>query len=138
VLDRGQVRSLLDEVHGLPGLVASLLYGAGLRLLEALSIRIKDLSYERDEIVVRSGMGGHDRIAILPSALKQPLRRQADRVRARHHEDLRRGAGWVDLPDALERKMPTSARDLNWQYLFSGQPPAHGCCVRSTPAPPSP
>ena len=86
--------------------------------MEALSIRIKDLSFERGEIVVRSGKGGHDRMAILPSALKPPLRRQADRVRARHDAYLRHGGGWVDLPDALERKMPSGARDLSWQYLF--------------------
>jgi integron integrase len=112
------VRVVLEEVRGLPGLVASVLYGAGLRLLEALSIRIKDVSFDRGEIVVRGGKGDHDRIAILPAALKQPLRRQAERARQRHEADLRNGAGWVDLPGALEKKVPSAARDPGWQYLF--------------------
>jgi integron integrase len=91
--------------------------------MEALSIRVKDVSYERGEIVIRSGKGGHDRMAILPDSLKQVLRRQAERVRVRHEVDLRCGAGWVDLPGALDRKMPSAARELSWQYLFPASRP---------------
>jgi integron integrase len=123
VLARGEVRVLLEEVRGLPGLVARVLYGAGLRLMEGLSIRVKDVSYERGEIVIRSGKGGHDRMAILPDSLKPNLRRQAERVRARHEVDMRRGAGWVALPGALDRKMPSAARELSWQYLFPASRP---------------
>jgi integron integrase len=118
VLSRGEVLSVLNEMHGLSRLVANLLYGAGLRLMEALSIRIKDLSFDRGEIVIRSGKGGHDRVAILPDSLKDRLLRQADRVRVRHLEDVRTGGGWVNLPGGFARKVPSTARDLSWQYLF--------------------
>jgi integron integrase len=123
VLSRGEVRSVLADVQGLSGLVANLLYGAGLRLNEALSIRIKDLSFERGEIVIRSGKGGHDRVAILPDALKARLVRQTDRVRARHIHDIRTGGGYVNLPRGFARKVPSAARDLSWQYLFPAARP---------------
>lgn len=118
VLSRTEVLLLLDEVRGVPALVANLLYGAGMRLMEALCVRIKDVSFDRRETRVRSGKGGHDRIAILPGSLEARLRRQVNRVRALHLQDLSRNGGWVDLPGALERKMPSAGRDLSWQYLF--------------------
>ena len=118
VLSRSEVLSLLDEVPGLSGLVANLLYGAGLRLMEALNIRMKDLSFDRSEIVIRSGKGGHDRMAILPNTLEPRLRKQVERVRVRHHQDLRANGGWVDVPGALARKIPSCGRDLSWQYTF--------------------
>lgn len=118
VLSRDEVRAVLAVMRGTPQLVASLLYGAGLRLVEALGVRIKDLSFERGEIVVRSGKGGNDRIAILPDALCEPLQLQANRVRMRHEQDVRSDGGFVALPDALARKMPSAARDIGWQFLF--------------------
>jgi integron integrase len=123
VLSRGEVLSVLREMQGLSGLVANLLYGAGLRLMEALSIRVKDLSFDRGEIVIRSGKGGHDRVAILPDTLKGHLLRKADRVRVRHIEDVGTGGGFVDLPGGLARKIPSAARDLSWQYLFPATRP---------------
>jgi integrase len=141
VLSRGEVLSVLREMQGLSGLVANLLYGAGLRLMEALSIRVKDLSFDRGEIVIRSGKGGHDRVAILPDALKGRLLRQADRVRVGHIEDVGTGGGFVDLPGGLARKVPSAARDLSWQYLFPATrphqtaPPANAAATIFTRAP---
>ena len=129
VLSRDEVAAVLAETRGATGLVAKLLYGSGLRLLEALDIRIKDVSFERGEIVVRSGKGGHDRVTMLPRALEADLRRQVADVRRRHAADLRTGAGWVALPDALERKMPSAGRDPAWQHLF---PAARQYTDRST------
>jgi integron integrase len=120
VLSREEVWRLLDEVRGTSGLVAGLLYGAGLRLMEALQIRIKDVSIERGEILIRSGKGGHDRIAILPRALVPEIRRQINKVREQHSADVRDGGGWVEMPGALARKLPNAGRSLAWQYLFPG------------------
>lgn len=118
VLSRGEVRAVLDEVREPAKLVCGLLYGAGMRLMEALSIRVQDLSFERNEIVVRDGKGGRDRVAILPSSLADVLRKQVKQVLQRHAADLRDGGGWVDLPDAFGLKAPSAGRDPGWQYLF--------------------
>lgn len=123
VLSRDEVTGVLAAMRGTSQLVASLLYGAGLRLLEALSLRIKDLGFERGEIVIRSGKGGHDRMAILPAGLSDRLRLQANRVRIRHEQDVRADGGWVALPAALARKMPSAARDPSWQFLFPATRP---------------
>ncbi len=118
VLARREVTAVLAEMSGAQRLVASLLYGAGMRLLEALELRVKDVHLERREIVVRDGKGAQDRIAILPNTLRDDLRRQLERVRTRHEADLRHGAGWVALPAALSRKMPDAGRELSWQFVF--------------------
>jgi integron integrase len=118
VLDRAEVRLVLEELSGQQQLVAQLLYGAGLRLLEALQLRVKDVQLDRGEIVVRAGKGDRDRVAILPAALRPELQRQIERVRRRHDLDLRHGAGWTALPGALGRKMPAAGRQLAWQFLF--------------------
>jgi integron integrase len=119
VLSRGEVPAVLDQVRGRASLPANLLYGAGLRLMEAaLTIRVKDLSFERGEITVRGGKGGHDRIAILPRAISDRLRNQVSDVRRIHAADLKAGAGWVALPGALARKIPSARRDPGWQFLF--------------------
>jgi integron integrase len=118
VLGRAEVRLVLEELTGQHRQVAQLLYGAGLRLMEALQLRVKDLRLERGEIVVRCGKGGGDRIGVLPGVLKEVLRRQLDRVRRRHEADLSVGAGWVALPHGLDRKMPGAARQLAWQFVF--------------------
>jgi integron integrase len=118
VLSRGEVRSVLEETRGSPSLVIKLLYGAGLRLTEALEIRIKDVSLERREITVRSGKGGHDRITMLPQLLVSDIEHQVRKVRARHAADLDDGGGWVALPAAFARKSPGAGREPGWQYLF--------------------
>jgi len=118
VLSRGEVTALLGELDGTARLVASLLYGAGLRLLEGLRLRVKDLDFERNEITVRDGKGRKDRVTLLPAAAREPLRRHLERVRRLHERDLARGLGSVALPDALARKYPTARRELGWQWVF--------------------
>jgi integron integrase len=118
VLTRAEVATVLSHMSGTSALVASLLYGAGLRLMEALQLRLKDVSADRREIDVRSGKGGHDRITVLPAAVAPDLARQLARVRRQHAMDVRRGAGWVALPHAFGHKSPAAGRELAWQFLF--------------------
>lgn len=118
VLGRREARDLLARLRGPAWLVCALLYGGGLRLLEALRLRVKDLDIERLEIVVRRGKGAKDRRTVLPTALIEPLRRHLAEVKALHEADLSSGAGAVVLPDALERKYPNAAREWGWQWLF--------------------
>lgn len=119
VLTREETRALLDgigqaELH----LVASLLYGSGLRLMEGVRLRVKDVDLARGEIVVREGKGGKDRVTMVPQRLIEPLRAQIARARAVHQSDLARGRGEVWLPDALAVKYPNAARAFGWQYVF--------------------
>ena len=118
VLERAEVRSLLAQLQGAPWLVASLLYGSGLRLTEGLRLRVKDLALERGELIVRDGKGGRDRLTMLPQALHLPLRAHLARLREWFEEERRRGAPGVTLPHALARKYPQAAVQWGWQYLF--------------------
>ncbi|NNM34407.1 MAG: integron integrase [Gemmatimonadetes bacterium] len=118
VLSRDEVRRVIPLIKQPHRLVAELLYGSGLRLLEALSIRVHDLSLERLELVVRSGKGGHDRVTMIPEVLTQPLAEQIGYVRATLEADRRKGGGWVTVPDGLARKYPDAPRRLGWQWLF--------------------
>ncbi len=118
VLTPGEVRVLLDQMEGVMALVARLLYGTGMRLLEGLRLRVKDLDFERREIVVRDGKGGKDRVTMLPDRLVEPLRAHLDRVRALHEKDLAEGFGEVYLPDALEQKFKAASRAWGWQWVF--------------------
>jgi integron integrase len=118
VLTADEVRAVMAQLQGVVWLVAGLLYGSGLRLLEALTLRIKDIDFGRREIVVRRGKGGKDRVTMLPESLMAPLGRHLERVRLTHQRDLARGAGAVVLPDALERKVPSAARAWAWQWVF--------------------
>jgi len=118
VISRQEVSAVLGEIQGTPRIVACLLYGAGLRLMEALTLRVRDISLDRGELTVRSGKGGHARITMLPRSLTKELRQQVHRVRAKHDDDVQPGGGWTTLPGALERKLSGAARDLAWQYLF--------------------
>jgi len=118
VLTRSEVAAVLAELSGVKRLVVSLLYGSGLRLLEALSLRVKDVEIERREFVVRQGKGGHSRVAPLPEAILRNVRRQMERVRAQHRADVEKGAGWVALPRAFAVKSPDAGRKLPWQWLF--------------------
>jgi integron integrase len=105
-------------MSGVKRLVASLLYGSGLRLMEALRLRIKDMDLPRTQITVRRGKGDHDRVTMLPAALVPDVQRQVDHVRRLHTGDLRRGCGAVELPHALLRKNPAAATHFAWQWLF--------------------
>lgn len=118
VLTRLETEALLAKVEGLPGLVLTLLYGTGMRVMEGLRLRIKDLELERGEIVVRDGKGGKDRVTVLPMALREPLRQQLLIRRAQYERDLVAGRAAVWLPDALSVKYPNAAREWCWQYLF--------------------
>jgi integron integrase len=118
VLTRDEVRALLAQLEDTPWLVANLLYGSGLRLSEALRLRIKDLALERGELIVRDGKGGRDRVTMLPAALAVPLRGHLSRLRAWYEDERRRGQPGVSLPTALARKYPQGGTQWGWQYLF--------------------
>ena len=118
VLSRSEVATLLAELDGVVRLVASLLYGAGLRLLEAMRLRVKDVDFERGEITVRDGKGRKDRVTLLPAAAREPLRRHLEQVRRQHEHDAAQGRGCVALPDALARKYPGAAGEWGWQWVF--------------------
>ncbi len=118
VLSREEVRSLLARMDGRAGLIASLLYGTGMRLMECLRLRVKDVDFARAEITVREGKGGKDRRTVLPRALVEPLQQEVARAAALHAADLAAGAGEVWLPHALARKYRSAARDFGWQYVF--------------------
>ena len=118
VLSREEVSRLLAVMEGRPRLLAALLYGSGLRLMECLRLRVKDVDFARNEIVVRDGKGGKDRRTVLPAALVEELKREVGRVRVLHATDLGDGHGEAWLPNALARKYPNAGRELGWQYLF--------------------
>jgi integron integrase len=118
VLTEQEVRALLSQLEGTKWLMASLLYGAGLRLRECLKLRVKDLEFGYRQVIVRDGKGGKDRVTMLPAALSEPLQNHLVRVKRRHENDLAEGYGEVELPFALERKYPRAAKDWGWQYVF--------------------
>ncbi len=118
VLTRAEVRAVLREIDGQARLVAGLLYGSGLRLLECLQLRVKDVDLERREIRVRRGKGGRDRVTVLPELLVAPFERQLRWVRHLHERDRAAGGGRVVLPDALDRKFPNAAGEWAWQWVF--------------------
>jgi len=118
VLTGDEVRAVTEWLHGVPRLMALLLYGAGLRLLECARLRVKDVDFSSNQITVRSGKGAEDRITMLPAAVKPDLARHLERVRRQHLADLQRGAGWVELPDALARKYPNAGREWAWQLVL--------------------
>ncbi len=118
VLTREEVRAILARMEGTPRLMALVLYGAGLRLLECCGLRVKDVDFGAGEIAVRGGKGGRDRRTMLPQAVREPLKRHLAVVRDQHERDLRRGAGWVALPDALDRKYRAAGRQWGWQWVF--------------------
>ena len=118
VLTRDEIRTVLDHLHGTRRLQSTLLYGAGLRLMECLRLRVKDLDFARSQLAVRQGKGRRDRMTTLPRRLRGPLERHLVEVRRLHQRDLEQGYGEVLLPDALGRKHPTAARDWRWQWVF--------------------
>ena len=118
VLSQDEARRLLAAMEGRPWLLASLLYGTGMRLMECLRLRVKDVDFARNEITVRDGKGGKDRHTMLPRLLVEPLQREIERARVLHVQDLAAGLGETRLPHALARKYPRAARDFGWQYVF--------------------
>ena len=129
VLSHDEVARLLAVLDGQPWLMAALLYGAGIRLMECVRLRVQDVDFDRREILVRNGKGGKDRRVPLPQRLHERLREQVDRVGLQHQADLLAGRGEVYLPHALSRKYPNAARELGWQYVFPS--PRHSVDPRS-------
>ncbi len=125
VLTRDEVRAILRRLEGRRWLMVALLYGAGLRLLECLCLRVKDVDLERSELRIRTGKGGKDRVTVLPESVKPALMDQLRRVQALHARDRRAGFGSVILPDALCRKYPNAHCELAWQFVF----PASRCLI---------
>jgi integron integrase len=125
VLTRDEVAAVLGAMSGVTSLMATLLYGSGLRVMECCRLRVKDVDFGASTILVRAGKGQKDRVALLPVSARDELRVQLTKVRALFDSDLRRGAGWVELPFALGRKYPNAGRSWDWQWVF----PATRCYV---------
>lgn len=118
VLTHDEVERIFPAVKGISGLVTKLLYGSGLRIMEALRLRVADIDLQMKQITVRSGKGGKDRVTPFPLSVVHPLQAHLAMVKNIHMEDLRKGAGRVYLPNALERKYQNAAREWIWQYIF--------------------
>ncbi|MGA9351364.1 MAG: integron integrase [Anaerolineae bacterium] len=121
VLTREEVRRVLGHLSGTHQLMAKLLYGSGLRLMECVRLRVKDLDFAQRAIVIRDAKGDQDRVTMLPESLIAPLQEHLLRVKRLHEEDLAKGYGAVYLPYALERKYPSADREWTWQYVFPAQ-----------------
>lgn len=119
VLTQAETRSLLAHVDGLPGLVIRLLYGSGMRLMEGLRLRVKDIDFSGRAIIVRAGKGDKDRIVPLPESLVAPLKERLSERRKMHDIDLAKGLADVYLPHALARKYPNAGNEFGWQYVFA-------------------
>ncbi|MEM1181667.1 MAG: integron integrase [Acidobacteriota bacterium] len=124
VLTVDEVRRLLDVAEEPGQLVLRLLYGTGMRLLEGLRVRVKDLDFDRGVLLVRDGKGAKDRVTMLPKSLHSPLRAQLQLVRERHRLAIDKGYGGVELPYALDRKYPSAHLELGWQYVFPAESPS--------------
>ncbi|MDZ4210583.1 MAG: integron integrase, partial [Methylotenera sp.] len=118
VLTQAEVQAVLSRMDGTMWLIASLLYGSGLRIMEALRLRVKDIDFARREILVREGKGFKDRVTMLPASLVEPLKAHLLKVQTLHKDDLNAGHGEVFMPMALDRKYPNAGKDWNWQYCF--------------------
>lgn len=118
VLNRDEIQAILSRLGGTNHLIASLLYGTGMRIMECLRLRVQDVDFTRREILIRDGKGAKDRVTMLPDVLAPVLRTHLDKTQVLHKEDLAQGFGAVYLPFALERKYPNAAREWIWQYMF--------------------
>jgi integrase len=121
VLSRDEVKKLLSFLNGPYLLMAQLMYGCGLRLTECLRLRIKDVDFENDLLMVRSGKGEKDRALIIPEKIKEGLSKHAASVKEVHDQDLKMGYGEVFLPDALEKKYPNAPKEWGWQWMFPAE-----------------
>ena len=118
VLTRDEVKRIIDCMNGVPRLMALMLYGAGLRLIECCRLRVKDIDFAQNEIMVRSGKGNKDRHTPLPTKVREPLLQHLRFVKSQHEADLKAGIGRVALPYALERKYPSAGKEWGWQWVF--------------------
>ena len=119
VFSRQEVKAVLAHLDGIPWVMAHLMYGAGLRLMECVRLRVKDVDFDYFQILVRNGKGAKDRVTMLPRILEQPLRQQIEKVTVLHEKDVAEGFGNVWLPYALARKYPNTQKSLGWQYVFA-------------------
>jgi integron integrase len=118
VLTKAEAQAVIGHLSGSDRLMANLLYGSGLRLMECVRLRVKDVDFGYGQITIREGKGGKDRVTMLLEALKEPMERHLQKVKALHEEDLAEGFGTVYLPHALERKDQNAYREWIWQYVF--------------------
>lgn len=118
VMSRDEVKRVTDKMTGLPRLMAELLYGTGMRLMEGVRLRVKDIDFDLNQIIVRDGKGAKDRVTMLPQKLRPPLERHLSEVKAIHDRDLAAGNGHVYLPYALAEKFPNADKEWGWQYVF--------------------
>lgn len=118
VLSKDEVTRVISNMQGLHQLMAKLLYGSGLRLMECMRLRVKDIDFAQSQIIVREGKGEKDRATMLPSSLVLPLKNQIAFIRNQHERDIAQGYGSVELPYALARKYPTADKEFGWQYIF--------------------
>ncbi len=124
VLTRAEVQRVLAGLRDVHHLMASLLYGAGLRLMECVRLRVKDVGFEQNQLTVQDGKGGTSRVTMLPQSVKEPLRAHVEGVHAQHALDLRHGGGNVYIPEALARKYSNAEREWRWQYVFPAARPS--------------
>lgn len=119
VLTQVETQRLLAQTRGMPGLIVRLLYGTGMRLLEGLRLRVKDIDFERGQITIRAGKGDKDRVTMLPASLASDLRRHLAERRKMHDLDLAKGMADVEMPFAIARKYPNASKEWGWQYVFA-------------------
>jgi integron integrase len=118
VLTKEEVKSVLDSMTGTPWLMAMLLYGSGLRLMECCRLRVKDIDFSKNQIIIRAGKGDKDRYTVLPAILKDALLKHLRAGKQQHEEDSKKGMGRVVLPNALDRKYPNAGKEWGWQWVF--------------------
>jgi integron integrase len=118
VFTKEEVKAILTRLEGTKWLMVSLLYGSGLRLMECVRLRVKDLDFEYNQILIRDAKGGKDRVTMLPVSLKEPLKKHLEKVKVTHEEDLKEGFGEVYLLFAFEKKFPNANKEWGWQYVF--------------------
>jgi integron integrase len=133
ILSRDEVKRVMAQLTGTTWMIVALLYGAGLRIQDCLELRVKDVDFDRNQIVVRRGKGQKDRVTMLPVAVRERLRAHLSEVRQQHERDCARGVGHAVLPYALDRKYPTASTDWAWQFVF----PASRICRDPRWGPPS-
>jgi len=118
VLSKPEAFKIIDLISGEPQLIVKLLYGSGLRLMECLRLRVNDIDFSLNQILIRHGKGGKDRVTVLPMNVLEPLRVHLKKVKALHEDDCKRGFGHVNLPGALATKYPNASRQWSWQFVF--------------------
>ena len=118
VLSQDEVRSLIDQLKGRELLIVQFLYGTGMRLMEVARLRVQDIDFRLNAVVVRAGKGDKDRVTMVPEAAKEPMKQHLSLIKKIHKEDIKKGYGEVYMPDALDRKYPNAAKEWGWQYVF--------------------